>query len=112
MSDVDDRLTAALHADAPPTHDAMFRVEVLVRLERARFRRRVMLTMAVVVAAAVLVAVNAQAIGAWMAMDVRRVGIVAMGAMAAMFALLPGVQGEAFQGARVVVRALDRWLYQ
>jgi hypothetical protein len=47
-----------------------------------------------------------------MAMDVRRVGIVAMGAMAAMFALLPGVQGEAFQGARVVVRALDRWLYQ
>ena len=112
MSDVDDRLTAALHGDTPPTDDVMFRVEVLVRLERARFRRRVMLTMAVAVAAAVLVAVNARAIGAWMAPDVQRVGIVALCAMAAVFALLPGLQGEAFQGARVLVRALDRWLYQ
>ena len=34
MTDLETRLTAALHADAPPARDAMFRVEALVRLER------------------------------------------------------------------------------
>ena len=110
MSDVDARLTAALHADAAPTHDVMFRVEVLVRMERAQFRRRVLVTMAVASAAAVLVAVGAPSIGAWMTMDVRRVWIVALGATAAMFAL-PGVLVDAFPGARVLATALDRWLY-
>ena len=110
MSDDDARLMAALQADPPPAHDVMFRVEVLARLERARFRRRVILTMAVASAAAVLMAVNAQAIGAWMATDVRRVWMVALGGMAAMFAL-PGVPVE-FSGARVLANALDRWLYQ
>ena len=111
MSDLDARLTAALHADAPPAHDVLFRVEVLVRLERARFRRRVIRTMTVASAAAVFVAVNAQAIDVWMTTDVRCVWIVALGAIAAMFALA-GVPIEEFPGARVLARALDRWLYQ
>ena len=68
-------------------------------LERARFRRRVALTLAVASAAGVLVAVNAQAIGAWMATDVWGVWIVALGALAAMFAL-PGVPVEAAPGAQ------------
>ncbi len=110
MSDLDARVTAALQADAPRAHDALFRVEVLERLERVRFRRRVALTLAVASAAGVLVAVNAQAIGAWMATDVWGVWIVALGALAAMFAL-PGVPVEAPPGARVLVRALGRWLY-
>jgi hypothetical protein len=110
MSDLDPGLTAALREDAPPAHDVMFRVQVLVRLERALFRRRVTLTMAVAAAAAVLLAVNAPAIDAWMAGDVRRVWIVALGAVASMFAL-PGVPLEAPPGATVLVRAIGRWLY-
>ena len=110
MSDLDARLTAALHADAPPAHDVMFRVEALVRLERARFRRRVALTIAVAFAVAVLVAVSAPAIDAWMAEDVRRVWIVALGAAAAMFTL-PGVPVQVLPGARMLVSALGRWLY-
>jgi hypothetical protein len=110
MSDVDARLTAALDADAAPMHDVVFRVEVLVRMERARFRRRVIVTMAVASAAAVLVAISAPSIGAWMAMDVQRVWIVALGATAAIFAL-PGVLVDAFPGAGLLARALDRWLY-
>ena len=65
MSDLDIRLTAALNADPPPAQDAKFRVEVLLRIERARFKRRVVMTLAVAFAAAALVAVNAQAIEAW-----------------------------------------------
>jgi hypothetical protein len=42
MTDPETRLAAALSADAPPAHDPMFRVEVLVRLERERFRREVL----------------------------------------------------------------------
>ena len=110
MSDLDARLTAALHADAPPAHDVMFRVEALVRLERARFKRRVILSIAVAAATAVLVAVSAPAIDAWMTMDINRVWIVALGAAAALFAL-PGVAVEATPGVSVLVRAIGRWLY-
>ena len=42
MSDLETRLTSALNADAPPAHDPVFRVEVLVRLERERFRREML----------------------------------------------------------------------
>lgn len=110
MSDLDARLTAALHADTPPAHDVRFRVEVLARLERTQLRRRAITAMAVAVTAAVLVAVNVEAISAWMAMDGWRVWIVALGAAAAMF-ILPGVPVEAGPGARMLVSAVTRWLY-
>jgi hypothetical protein len=110
MTDLDARLTAALHADAPPARDAIFRVEVLARLERARFRRRVAVAVMVAAVVAVLVAVNAPAIDAWIATDVRRLGIVAFGAAAALFAL-SGMLVEAPSGVRTVVRAVGRWLY-
>jgi hypothetical protein len=112
MSDVDARLTAVLQADAAPVHDVMFRVETLVRLERARFKRRLLLTVAAAAATAVLMAATAQALGAWMAADLLHVGIVALVSMVAMVMLLPGTQGESFEGARVLARTLDRWLYQ
>jgi len=109
MSDLDSRLTAAMQADAAPGHDPMFRVEVFVRLERARFRRRIVLTLAVAFVAAVLVVVNAESVRAWMTTDIR-VLVVALGASAGLFAL-SGVPVEALPGARGLVNALSRWLY-
>ena len=43
MTDLDARLTAALQADALPERDPLFRIEVLRRRERARFRRQLLL---------------------------------------------------------------------
>ena len=108
MSDLDARLTAALQADAPPTRDAMFRLNVLVGLERARFRRR---TARVVIGAAVLAAlaaVSAPAIDAWMAADRERLWIAAIVASAALSVLL----GLMFNPRlRMGARAFGRWLY-
>jgi hypothetical protein len=107
MSDLETRLTAALNADTPPARDALFRVAVLVRRERARFRRRVALAVAV---AAALAAVSAPALDAWLAADVERFWIVALGAVAALFvlpALLPGAPA----GVGSVVRILGRRLF-
>lgn len=110
MSDLDSRLTAALNADPPPSRDARFRVEVLLRIERARFKQRVLMTLAVAFVAAALVAVNAQAIESWIAMDTSRLWIVALGAVIATFSL-SGVPIEALPGFRGVARTLGRWLY-
>jgi len=109
MSDLESRLTAALQAEAAPAYDPIFRVEVLMRLERARFRRRIVLTMAVALVAAVLVAANAESVRAWMTTDVG-VFSVALGAAASLFTL-SGVPVEALPGARGLVSAVSRWLY-
>src|SRR5262245_19287733 len=110
MSDLDARLTAALLADAPAADDLLFRVGVLARLEKRQFRRRLIQAVVVAVVAGVLIVFNAQAINAWMAMDVRRLWIVALVVAAAMFPL-PGLAVETLPGARMLVRALGRWLY-
>src|SRR5262245_16509350 len=108
MSELDARLTAALQADAPPERDPLFRVELLMRQERARFKRRVVLTIAVACVAAVLAALNVRAAEAWMAVDVSRVALVAIGATAVVFAL-PGVPIETLPGARTLASLLERW---
>jgi uncharacterized membrane protein YcjF (UPF0283 family) len=110
MSDPDIRLKAALHADPPPARDAKFRVEVLLRIERARFKRRVVMTLAVSFAAAALVAVNAQTLEAWIATDIWRLGIVAVAAVILMLSL-SGVPIAALCGFRGFARTLGRWLY-
>ena len=110
MSDLDRRLTAALSEDPPPSQDPRFRVEVLLRIERARFKRRVIRTLVVAFAAAALVMLNAQAIEAWIATDIWRVWIVAFGAVVAMLSL-SGVPIEAFPGFRSFARTLGGWLY-
>jgi hypothetical protein len=110
MSDFDIKLTEILKADAPPAQDAKFRVEVLLRIERVRFKRRVVRTLAVAFAAAAIVVVNAQAIEAWIATDIWHVWIAALGAVAAMFSL-SGVPIEALPGFRGFARALSRRLY-
>jgi hypothetical protein len=110
MSDLDNRLTTALNADPPPVRDARFRVEVLLRIEQARFKRRVLRALALAFAAAVLVAVNAQAIEAWIVTDIWHVWIVAFGVVAAMFSL-SNVPIEALPGLRGFARTLSPWLY-
>ena len=109
MTDLETRLTAALHADAPPARDAMFRVKVLVRLEQARFRRRVRMSVLVAAVMAVLAALGAPTLDVWTA-DVQRLWIIALGATVALFALL-AAQLAGPTGVRTVVRTFGRWLY-
>lgn len=87
--------------------DAKFRIEVLVRIERARFKRRLIKAVAVAFTAAAVVAVNAQAIAAWVATDIWRLSIVAVGTVVAMFAL-SGVPLVIVPGFRGLARTLGR----
>ena len=107
MSDVDTRLTAAFGADAPPERDALFRLGVLVRIERVRFRRRILFTTAIALVAAMLVAVNAAAIDTWMASDARHAWITGAAALAAILAV-PGMLTRA-PGVRAIVKVFERW---
>jgi uncharacterized membrane protein YcjF (UPF0283 family) len=110
MSDSDIRLKAALDADPPPARDAKFRVEVLLRIERSRFKRRVVMTLLVTFAAAALVGVNAHSIETWIASDIWRLGMVAVAAVIIMLSL-SGVPVTALPGFRGFARTLGRWLY-
>ena len=53
MTNIDDRITTALQHDAPPPRDPLFRIQLLERRERQRFRRRTLQALAA--GAAVLV---------------------------------------------------------
>ena len=112
MSDLEDleaRLTAALQTGAPPARDAIFRMHVLVRLERARFRRRMMLAVVGAALVAVLVGVSAPTIADWMAADVRLLWIITLGSAAALVAV-SRMLVEA-DGVSAAISALGRWLY-
>ena len=102
MSDSDIRLTAALNADPPPERDPKFRVEVLFRAERARFKRRLVMTLAIALVAASLMA--------WLAVDTWNFWLVATAAAVAMF-FLSGVPIEAIPGVSVFARIFRRWLF-
>lgn len=110
MSDLERRLTDTMRVDAPPARDASFRVDVLVRLERARFRRQVALSVAVALVVAVFAAATAPALDAWMEADIQRAWIVALGAVVAMFGLSAALVGTR-PGLRNLVSFVDRWLY-
>jgi hypothetical protein len=110
MSDLDSKLTEVFRADAPPARDARFRLEVLLRIERARFQRRVIRTLAVAVVAAALVALNIHAIEAWISTDLWRLSVLAIAAAVAIFSL-SGVPVAAIPGLRGFARTLGRWLY-
>ena len=103
MTELESRLRAALGADTPPARDTLFRLEVLVRRERGRFRRQLRLTVGAVFAAAVLVGLNAQALGAWVGADPARLVVMAAFAVAGVFAALPDV--------RAFARRLERWFF-
>ena len=107
MSDLETRLSAALNADEAPARDALFRVEVLVRLEQARFRRQVQRTVIVTTLAAVLAAATAPGTYAWIAADAQRLWLVALG-MAAVLCVLslvlivPGFRSRASKVSRML----------
>jgi hypothetical protein len=61
MTDIDERITAALRHDAPPLRDPLFRIQLLERAERQRFRRR---TQQALAGGAAVVAVSALTVGA------------------------------------------------
>ena len=100
MPDNEAKLEKLLRAELSPARDPLFRIAVLARRERQRFRRRIAATVAVGAAATALVAVNAAAISAWLAEDVTRLAVVLAVAAAAAWAL-PG-------GSHVVPSALRR----
>jgi hypothetical protein len=109
MTDLETRLTAALNADRPPVSDAMFRVKVLERLERARFTRSVARTIVVSFVLALVAAANAPVIEGWLAAAGQHVRIIAVGAAASM-CVLPALWIKS--GSRTVVRGVGRWLYR
>src|SRR5687768_16605730 len=59
MTNIDDRITTALRQDAPALRDPAFRLRVLERRERQRFRRRVVHTCAVMAVVAIVSALTA-----------------------------------------------------
>ena len=79
-----------------------------MRLEQARFRRRVRHTAVVATLLAVLAAVNLPAIGAWMATNDSRIWFVAFGAAAAIFLLSAVMMVPRFRAA---VTTVGRLLY-
>ena len=107
MTDLESRLTAALRADGPPARDAMFRVNVLVRLEQARFKRQVTRTILVAVALGLIAAVNAPLIDRWLIGASQHVRVIAFAAAATM-CVVPALMIES---SRTVVRGVGRWLY-
>ena len=109
MTDLESRLNAALGAD-PPARDALFRLEVLVRRERARFRRQLTLSLVAVLAAAILTGLSAPALLGWAGADPERlvvlVSLVAaavVGLMRASFAAVPGVS--------TLAQRVERWFF-
>ena len=56
--DIDERIATILRANAPPRRDVRFRVAVLERLERQRFKRRLLVLAAAAVAVVTLVSIG------------------------------------------------------
>src|SRR3954462_14974103 len=108
MSDSESRLAAALQADMAPARDASFRSNVLVRLERARFRRRVALAAAGAAVATLLAAASVPVLESWMMADPHHVWI-SIGAMATLSAL-SGVLIASSHSLRAGVQALQEYL--
>jgi hypothetical protein len=108
MTDLETRLTAALHADGPPARDAMFRVKVLVRLEHARFKRQVARTIVVAAVLGLLADVNAPLIDGWLTAAGQHVRVTAFAAAATMCVVPALMIGRRI---RTVVGGVGRWLY-
>lgn len=63
MTNVDERITTALRHDAPAPRDLQFRLQVLERRERQRFRRRALHAIAAGAAVVVVSALTVSASG-------------------------------------------------
>ena len=110
MTDRESRLNAALGADAPPARDALFRLDVLVRREHARFRRQLALTMGAVLAVGIVAALKAPALGAWLVADSERpLAAIALAAAAVVALIGPGL--AAVPGVRLFAQRVERWFF-
>ena len=88
MTDLDTRLTEILSQGIPGERDPVFRIDVLMRLERARFRRRMAALASLAIIVTVVAAPNARAIGGWLLAHSEVVLTVAVVELAATAALL------------------------
>ena len=77
MNDLETRLEHALRVDAPAPRDPMFRIEVLMRRERAAFRRRLLTGGAVALGAAILASLGLGVVGELAGADAERLAAVA-----------------------------------
>jgi len=94
--DIDERLGKLLRADAPPERDALFRIALLERRERKRFRHR---SLTLLAAAAVLGVVPAVALT--LVDNPLAAGVIAIFGMA-----LIGASLSSFRGVLQVMRWL------
>ena len=110
MTDLESRLNAALAADRPPARDALFRLEVLVRRERARFRRQLATTLTAVLAVAGLAGLNAQAFVAWAGADPDRlVAMIALVTIAVGALIAVSLAGRS--GVHAFAHRFERWFF-
>ena len=81
MTDLEARLEHALTSDALPARDPMFRIEILMRRERAAFRRRLLTGGAMALGAAILAALGLVAIGDLIGAGLERLAVVTAAAV-------------------------------
>ena len=108
MTELETRLTAALHDDTPPARDAMFRVQVLERFEEARFKRHVSRTVVVSFLLGLVAAVNASLLEGWFAAAGQDIRIIAFAA-AATTCVVPALLIRSRM--TTVLRGVGRWWY-
>jgi hypothetical protein len=105
MTDLETRLEQALKAGGPAPRDPMFRIEILLRRERAAFRRRLVAGAAMALGAALVAALGLSAID-----DLVGPGPVRLAAVAAAGALLIACLTAPYLGSIAVLRSLAaRW---
>ena len=91
MTDPLDKAMAELvRKDAPAERDPLFRVQVLERLERARYRRRLYAALAAAVVFAAIAVIGAEAGGS--TREAARVLLVAAALIAVYFVVAPAAQ--------------------
>ena len=92
MTDLEARLEQALKADDPAPRDPMFRVEILMRRERAAFRRRLLAAAVTALGVAILAPLGLGAIGELVgAGPMRLAAVAAAGVVLTVFLAAPYV---------------------
>ena len=106
MTDLEARLDRALKAQGPPPRDPMFRIEVMVRRERAVVRRRLLAACALALGVAILGALGLL-VTETLADGPQRLAVLAMVGAALMALLATPYLGAA--GALRGLRARAAW---
>ncbi len=97
MTDLEARLEQALKADDPAPRDPMFRIEIMLRRERAVFRRRLLVGVAMALGAAILAMLGLGAAG-------QLAGVPRLAMIAAVGVVLTAFLAAAYASARPALR--------